>query len=271
MHWGAFQPLMENVPKGAQPWDARYPPSVMQAYRYYANLHWELQPYLHSYDQAAFEDTTHNTNIFRSVDKGQYSAQLGNEFFVKFITSYTKQVQINLPAGQWINYWNESQIFSGSISYKTPLGKEPIFIRRGSIIPMQVRNSITGHGTANSASALTLNVYPFGHSRFDYHDPVRDWWLTFDVTVNNNRMALCTLNHAPAQPIIWRIAGVNTKPSSVKVKNGSVGVNTTWGSSLIQRNSEATVGAKQNGWFYDANAKRLIIKISNLGTNCPAL
>ncbi len=274
MHWGAFQPLMENVPKGAQPWDARYPSSVMQAYRYYANLHWELQPYLHSYDQAAFEDTTHTTNIFRNADKTQYSAQLGNEFFVQFVTSSTKWVDITLPAGEWINYWNESQIFTGgtTISYKTPLGKEPIFIRRGAIIPMQVRNTITGHGTANSAGALTVNVYPLGHSTFNYHDAVHNWWLTFDVTTADNRMALCTLNHAPSQPIIWRIAGVTTKPNSVTVQSGAVGINTAWGNNVPSRSNEAAVGAKANGWFYDAAATRLIVKISNmnLGTNCPA-
>ena len=39
---------------------------------------------------------------------------------------------ITLPSdGQWINYWDETQLWNGgtSINYAVPLGKEPILIR----------------------------------------------------------------------------------------------------------------------------------------------
>lgn len=268
MQWGAFQPVMENVPKGAQPWDPRFPPQVMQAYRYYATLHAELQPYLHSYDQAAFET---KTPIFRDMNSRQYSARLGNEFFVKYVTSPTTAVRFRLPAGQWINYWNESQIFQGSttILYPTPVGKEPILIARGAIIPMQVRSSITGHGTRFSDGALTLNVYSIDHSTFRYHD-LTNGWLTFDVTTQKQRAALCTLDQIPSQPLLWRLNSVKKQPKSVTAQNGAVGVNTAWGAALPQRSSEIAVEKAASGWFYDAPAQRLIIKISTLGTDCPA-
>jgi alpha-glucosidase (family GH31 glycosyl hydrolase) len=267
MHWGAFQPVMENVPKGAQPWDPIYGNAVMQSYAYYATLHAELLPYLHSYDQGAFQT---QTPILRNTNTAKFSAQLGNEFWVQYVTDYVGSVKITPPTGEWINYWNESQIFQGgkTYQYSAPPGKEPILIRRGAVIPMRVTGPLTGHGTKGSVGALTLQVYPIQHSTFEYYDPANNW-VTFDVTTDKQRAALCSLNAAPSQPLLWRLTNVRTKPNSVKTQNGAVGVNTTWGTPLIERNSELRVGNNTSGWYYDALNKRLIVKITNTGTDCP--
>lgn len=268
MHWGAMQPVMENVPKANQPWDPIYPPELMQVYRYYSTLHRELAPYLHSYDQAASET---KTPILRNTNGSRMTAQLGNEIFVKYVTRYAERVQVKFPPGEWINYWNESQVFQGGSMafYTTPPGKEPIFIARGAIIPMEVRNDYTGHGTAASINALTVNVYPNGHSTFRYYDP-QNGWLTFDVKTVKKRLSLCTLEQTPSKPIIYRIAGVKQKPNWVKAALGAVSVNGSWGKKLPERASELSVGQTNKGWYYDAVAKRLIVKITTRGTNCPA-
>lgn len=268
MHWGAFQPVMENVPKKSQPWAPQYPAQVMEVYRYYANLHRELAPYIHSYDREAFE--TRNP-IFRDMNPAQFSTRFGNEIFVQYVTNYTNQVQVQLPAGEWINYWNEAQTFQGgtTINYPVPLGKEPIFILRGAIIPMDVRTRLTGHGTPDSEGNLTVNVYPKGHTTFRYYDPVRGW-LTFDVSAVKQRLALCTPDNFPSQPVIWRISQVRNKPNFVKWQDGAISVNGKWGVKLPERASEAQVGKGQRGWYYDAAGKRLFVKHVTRGTNCPA-
>jgi len=268
MHWGAFQPVMENVPYGKQPWDPSFSPQVMQVYRYYATLHKELEPYLHSYDQQAFED---KTPLFRDMNAARYSTRLGNEFFVQYVTSYTGAVQVKLPPGVWVNYWNEAEIFQGNrtIMYRAPLGKEPIFIARGAVIPMRVWGSLTGHGSGQSQNALTVNVYPIDHSTFRYHDAANGW-LTFDVKGPTRSIALCTLDNVPSEPIIYRIASIARKPDSVTEQNGAVGVNTAWGTPLTERKNVKAVGRNASGWSYDAAAKRLWVKISTLGTDCPA-
>ncbi len=267
MHWGAFQPVMENVPKGAQPWDPMYGPAVMLTYQYYATLHAELLPYLHSYDQGAFET---QTPILRNTNTAKFSAQLGNEFWVQYVTDYSGAIKIAPPTGEWINYWNESQIFKGgkTYQYSAPPGREPILIRRGAIIPMRVTGPLTGHGTKASAGALTLQVYPIQHSTFEYYDPTNGW-VTFDVTTDKQRAALCSLNAVPSQPLLWRLTNVRTKPNTVTTQNGAVGVNTSWGTALPERNTELRVGNNTSGWYYDALNKRLIVKITATGTDCP--
>ncbi len=268
LHWGALQPVMENVPWGKQPWDPIFSPQVMQVYRYYGTLHRELEPYLRTYDQLAFE--THEP-ILRETNNARYTAQLGADIFTQFITSYTRSVQIQLPPGEWVDYWNQAILYKGNqtISYSTPPGKEPIFIRRGAILPLRVRNNLTGNGTRNSVNALTLNGYRWGHSSSRYYDDDTGW-ITLDMATKKNRMALCTLDNAPSEPIIWRVRAIDAKPQTVTVQNGAIGINTAWGAPLTARKSESAVGAADSGWYYDAAAKLLIAKISIPGTDCPA-
>ena len=268
MHWGAFQPVMENVPQGKQPWDPIFSPQVMQAYHYYGTLHRELEPYIHTYDQLAFEK---QEPIFRNTNGSTFSALLGENIFVQFVTAYTRSVKIQLPPGEWVDYWNQAVVYKGkqTIQYSVPLGKEPIFIRRGAILPLRVNSGLTGNGTQNSSNALTLNAYRWGHSTSRYYDD-QSGWITLDMTTQKNRTALCTLDNVPSEPIIWRVRTIAQKPKTVTQQNGAVGVDTAWGSPLPERKSEAAVGGSASGWYYDAAAKRLIIKISNTGTDCPA-
>jgi alpha-glucosidase (family GH31 glycosyl hydrolase) len=157
----------DNLRTNAFPWDPHYEPAVMQAYRYYSNLHWELVPFFHTYDEIAYLD---GWPIFQQPDASRFSTVLGREIFVQYVTNYMRSIDVHLPARQWINFWNEQQMYMGptTVRLDVPLGREPIFIANGAIIPMQVRDGSTGHGTPASAGALTANVFPKGHSTFSY-------------------------------------------------------------------------------------------------------
>lgn len=268
VHWGALQPIMENdsLPKNGVPWDPQYPPQLLQSYQYYATLHWELVPYLHSYDEMAYRD---NTDIFQQPNASNYSTGLGREIFVQYVTDYVRSVSVALPAGQWINYWNEQELYTGptTISYPVPLGHEPIFIANGAIIPMQVRDGSTGHGTTASVGSLTVNVFPSGHSAFSYSDRNQKW-LVFDVRQTGNQITLCA-SAALSQPLIYRIARWPSAPSKVTALAGAVGVNTSWGTALPALGSEMAVDSSSGGWYYDAARQHLIIKLTQVGSNCP--
>ncbi len=268
IHWGALQTVMENdsLPKNGVPWDPQYPPQLLQSYQYYATLHWELVPYLHSYDELAYRD---NTRIFWQPNAGNYSTGLGREIFVQYVTDRMQSIPVALPAGQWINYWNEQELYTGptSISYPVPFGREPIFIANGAIIPMQVRDGSTGHGTTASGGALTVNVFPSGHSTFSYSDRNQKWVL-FDVRQTGNQVTLCT-SAAPSQPLIYRIARWPSAPAKVTSLGGAVGVNTSWGSPLPPLGSEMAVDGSGGGWYYDSARQHLIVKVSQLGGSCP--
>lgn len=267
MHWGAFQAVMENAPALAStfPWDPHYPSNVMQLYQYYATLHWELIPYLHSYDQMSQET---GIAILHDVDAAHDSAMLGDEIFVQYVTDYTRTLAVTLPKGEWINYWDE-QVYTGPVTIQlpVPLGREPVFIANGAIIPMQVRDSTTVHGTTASAGALTVDVYPTIHSSFRYFDP-SGARVRFDAWENGGRVTLCT-DWPPSQPVIYRIERRSAAPQRVSSLNGAVAVNAAWGTPLPPLTSELMVDGSSGGWFFDAASRHLYIKQSQPGSWCP--
>ena len=78
----------------------------------------------------------------------------------------------------WINYWNDNNIYQGgtTATLNYTLKQYPVFIRSGAIIPLNVDDSVTGHGITSSKGYLTLLVYPDSSSSFaisyrfiDYH------------------------------------------------------------------------------------------------------
>jgi hypothetical protein len=167
---------------------------------------------------------------------------------------------IQLPAGNWINYWDDAEVYEGpsTISYPVPLGREPIFIREGALIPMEVSREYTGHGTRQSAGSLTVLVYPADKSSFSYRDDSN--WVRFTSLFEGDALTL-TSSPAPSRPVLYRIARWTSEPVVVSVDNTTVEVNQPR-TPAARLNSESEVnGAASNAWFYDASAERLIVKV----------
>jgi alpha-glucosidase (family GH31 glycosyl hydrolase) len=267
LHWGALQVVMEDdTDTPSAPWKLPFWHKVESAYQYYTTLHWELVPYLHTLDEAAYET---NTPILQGSSASKYSTMLGNEIFVNYVTNYVTSMNVTFPAGQWIDYWDNQQVFNGptTVSRKVQLGREPIFLLNGAILPMQVRDDVTKHGTTSSTGALTVQVYPAGTSSFRYYDPT-GVWSTLSAQQNGSALTLCT-QPAVSQPVIYRIERWGTAPTAVNISDGAIGVNTNWGNALPQLGSELDVDGSQGGWFYDAAGQQLIVKVETPGANCP--
>ena len=191
------------------------------------------------------------------------SLRVGYELYVPVVTEPTRSLTIQLPGGQWIDYWDESRILSGTLAdYPVPLGREPIFIRAGALVPMDVQRPYTGHGTRESAGSLTVLAYPSGSSRFRYRSDAREPWITFTSTLVDTQLTL-SADADPGQPVLYRIAHWAAPPLSVAVDGLRLTINGDGAAgSLAQASSEAAVnGSRASAWFYDARAQRLIVKV----------
>lgn len=272
LHYGAFQVVMDHSPlQHASPWNTEYYSSALLAdFRYYSWLHHELVPYLHSYDWQSYET---GEPIFRepkriaraqgaptaNPEPAEFTTKLGEELFVAYVTQPgVSRTSFALPNGEWINYWAPSEVHSGDITVSVPWGREPIFIRNGAIIPMQVSRSWTGHGTAASSDSLTVLVYPSGKSRFEYRDDARNRWVAFEAEATANKLTLAASDF-PGQPILYRVERVIEAPSSVRICGTTVRVNSGAGIPASP-NEDAVNGSTVNAWHYDAAAQRLIVK-----------
>jgi hypothetical protein len=257
--FGALQPVMAHTPyANSDPWRSEYGADLVRTYRYWAWLHRELVPYFYSYAYRMFENG--NRPLLRRGPM-TYSLRVGDEIYVPLVTEPTRSMTVQLPFGQWIDYWDESTLVSGTLAgFPVPLGREPVFIRLGSLVPMEVEGPQTGHGTAGSKGALTVLVYPSGTSSFRYREDARTPWITFTSALDEDRLTLTAAPGLPDRPVLYRVGRWAEAPESVAVEGARVTVNQ--GGTAPPLASEAAVNAsRESAWFYDAAARRLIVKV----------
>ncbi len=141
-------------------------------YRYYATLHSELVPFLFSLGVEA-----HLTGkpIVRQADIKLAQHMLGDDIFVGVMT-HDSDKALTLPEGQWIDFWNREVVIAGNqkLELTLPLGRYPIYFRSGAIIPMNVKNDITGHGDGSIEEKTTLLIFPNGKNHKTFYRPVGD-------------------------------------------------------------------------------------------------
>jgi dienelactone hydrolase len=187
--FGAFMPVMLNG--GANggltnhlPW--YHDEQTADIYRYYAVLHSELVPYLFSY---SVEANKTGKPIIRNSDAYRGHHKVGEDIFVTAITADKQTQRITFPKDDiWIDYWNEEKLYKGGSALELPytLDKYPVFIKAGAILPMNVANSLTGHGDPNSKNKQTIVIYPYGKSEFIFHKPQGDGVEYSDITIKTD-------------------------------------------------------------------------------------
>ena len=233
----------------------------MSAYRHWAWFHKELVPYFYSLAYRMHEDPSQPV-----VRPGPMpdSLLIGDFIYAPIVTESTDRMDIELPPGEWVDYWDETRVVSGRLAgHPVPLGREPIFIRQGAILPMQVERDYTGHGTAESRGSLTVVVYPdeVAPITFRYRPDASSPWITFSSSVSNQRLTLTADPELPGQPrdLPGRALG-RARPSPSAAFGATVTVNQ--GGNMPDADSEvAANGTDASSWFYDAAAQRLIIKV----------
>ncbi len=216
--FGALTPLMENGGTNGGLtqhlpwfWDAE----TVTIYQYFATLHSELGSYNFSY---GVESHLTGTSIVRGSDKVRAQHLLGDELLASVITTDVTTKSVAFPAGaSWIDYWNEDMVYAGgtTMSYSAPLARYPLFIKAGSIIPLDVKTGVTGHGDATSAGKSTIAIYPRGKSTFTFHRPLGEGTTYTDAVLDADANAgTVTVTGAAAAPYRLRVKSLQA-PTTV--------------------------------------------------------
>ncbi|MDP8921930.1 MAG: hypothetical protein M3O34_03535, partial [Chloroflexota bacterium] len=241
---GALSPLMENGGRGEhRPW--KFGGDVVDVYRYFAKLHHQLVPYLHS---AGIEAHLTGMPIIRGGDKERQQYLLGTDLFVAPILQREDERDVRFPSdGRWHDYWDDDRTYQpgATVRYRASSARMPLFIRAGAIIPMQVKDRDTGHGGKGSAGHLTLLLYPEGESIRHYRPTAQD------VVELRSRRAPegVTVNiGARTEKYVLRIKEP-TAPNEVSLELDSQR------RPLSRRSSWRDFDRSTEGWFYDATRK----------------
>jgi hypothetical protein len=156
-------------------------------YRQAAWLHSQLIPYLFS---TVVKGHKNGGSLIKNVSFANESHTLGDYIFTKAITSTAHTVNVTLPQGEWMDFWTKT-IYSANttITQTYPLNKFPLFMKVGSIIPMNISNSYSGIGDSTLTGKQSVYIVPgIGASKFQYFRPTGDGigYDSIQISYNND-------------------------------------------------------------------------------------
>jgi len=186
LQWKCFTPVL-YVMNGwshmnKSPW--AYDEPYISINRKYLKLKMRLTPYMYKYTKEAYDT---GAPIVRGMlwefpedektwDKStQHQYMLGESMLVAPVfTSMNlnkgwRKEDIYLPAGGWIDYW-DGRVIEGPLTidnYPVTLGKLPVFIKAGAIIPMYPEML---YNNQKPKDPLTFDIYPSGASSFEMYE-----------------------------------------------------------------------------------------------------
>lgn len=164
---------MENGGGGDHtPWS--WDEETVEIYRNFVNIHYEILPFMYNAATEAYnkrqsvmqpvtpvEDKTFD---FSLTSPKYYDFTLWNNIHVSPITKDSEKTTVHFPenSNEWVDYWDFTLYNTNTLkNYEVPLNRFPIFLKRGSIIPMNVTTNDSHYGTEGSKGYLTIVIpYP---------------------------------------------------------------------------------------------------------------
>ena len=184
---GAFSPFIRSHStinsRQAEPWS--FGETVESISRNYISLRYKLLPYIYS---AFYESTASGMPLTRSLaidytfDENIYKPDFQQEYLfgpallVAPVISTRDYTPVYLPEGEWYNLHTDELHPGNSITISyCPIHLLPVFVKAGSIIPMQQQTQFTGEG---SGDTLFLHIYNGNQNQaFNLYD---DDGITYD-------------------------------------------------------------------------------------------
>lgn len=246
---GAFCPIMENGGQGEhRPWT--YDEETLDIYRKFTNIHHNLVPYLYSQGAESYQK---GVSLMRQQEGG-WNYLLGNNIFVSAIWSPDDMLKIQFPPGTWMDFWKTSTEYDGmttqEITYS--LDEYPVFVRKGSIVPMDLgANSVFENPSEEESAPITVAIYTSdqGSSEFDLYEEngtgarITAWFN------DNMEIKLSSTKRKFAFRIIGRIP-----PAAVIIDGQGL---------LDQAGSVELLKQMESGWYYDKSKETSWIKTAN--------
>ena len=166
MQFGTFSPITRahGVGQPTEPWG--YGEEAESISKKYIELRYQLLPYIYT---MAYQNYKTGMPLARPLffdhpeigflDNYSMSYMWGDALLVSPVVSEGAQTKdVYLPEGNWVNFWND-KVYAGGENYivSAPLDVLPIFIKEGSVIPMQPVMQYTDEMPLDT---LILVIYP---------------------------------------------------------------------------------------------------------------
>ncbi len=261
----AFSPIMQlhsewggdpNPSVARTPWnmyDRTGDMDCINIYRKFANYRMSLIPYL--YNQAKYTSAV-GVPMMRSMayefpgdstaENMEFQYMLGENLLVAPIENQGQTSKlVYLPDGEWIDlFWGAKRPGSSLISYYAGLDTLPVFVKSGSVIPMNLNSDYDFGGSVGNSTTeyqnFTFRIYPKGYTVFDYYDYADQvqTQLTVDEKYQSSRIDVTV----PAMSHTRSLQIFSGRPSSIEID----------GNPAIHYTSFSSFKGASSGWYYDA-------------------
>ena len=166
--------------------------TCLDVYRYYANLRMNLLPYI--YSEAAYSSES-GEPLMRSMayefpeDSAaagyEYQYMLGRSLLVAPVTEISSgRVEVYLPEGEWYGFFDGERYEPGTHIFECELDEIPVFVRSGSVIPLNTADGTLGSYVGNATESYDkLTFWCFSEdAEYDWLDYVSGMRYTLKLT-----------------------------------------------------------------------------------------
>lgn len=236
-----------------RPW--KFDPEFFAIYRAYMWLHQELVPFFYSQQiQASLRE-----GQLMHLGPGKHEYLLGDALLVGVMTDDQPRREIVFPDGEWLDYWNNRTVYQGgtTATVEVPEDRSPVFVRAGSIIPLEVVNGAAKHGSPASKGWRTLDVYPGTKSTkavvwdTKQYPPSAFRDRSFVALSPTESGLEIRLEGGPTQDTILRVLQ-SQNPTAVMLDQKP----------LDKFNTMKELESAKRGWCYDAADQRLWVRVA---------
>lgn len=285
IQFGVFSPILrthttKNPDAERRVW--AYPEPYSDLMRQLFVLRYELQPYIYTearrtYDTGVaglhplYYDWPEAAEAYDKKDEYMF----GDQILVAPVTQpIAKESQIAtrnvwLPDGNWIE-WQTGQHFKGplTVTRNFSIGQIPVYVKAGSIIPMEPAPAHTGEGPVDP---LILTVFSPGNGRTSTYKLYEDAgdtpaykrgeaaWTTIRVTTGGDGIGT-TVNISPAE---GHYAGM------LRSRAYEVRLDGTWPPESVVLDGRPVSEAQRTdlpGWTYEGDTLTTVIRTGSLST-----
>ncbi len=255
---GAMTPFMQlHGRANVTPWT--FPEGsveIVPAYRYWSKLHDAMVPFFYSVAESAYAGGPVRMIEPLGLESewaGDYRYLLGGAFLVAPMLdgSGSRDVEIPLDA-RYLDFYSPGAdpVDPGTVlTDVTPAdpSRIPIYLREGAIVPLEVVDDTNGLGTAASAGALTVLVFPAAAETSFALVDADDAPTTIAASAGVGARVSMT---RALTPVLFRVRA-ELAPTGVALD----------GAALPDVVDRAGLDAAPSGWFYDPAEKSLWVKV----------
>ena len=162
---------------------------VNDIYKLYVSLHHELRPYIFS---TLVDCHFEGGGLIKNCDKDKIYHFLGNDIFCKPIVSDDLHVEFTIPGNdEWIDFWDKTNTVKGGdlVTQDYSLREMPLFIKKGAVIPLQIKSELTGLGDSSMDGRVVLVITPKGKINKVIHYPTSEGLDYDNITIKVDQPA----------------------------------------------------------------------------------